>query len=90
MRGITDEQITALEDPATAVAADLPSLREAVKEGVWLCGPPERIVERLQELLHRFPGMEHVSVGHAVGTPQRVVLEQLAWFGSEVIPAFRD
>ena len=77
VRGITDEQITALEDPATAVVADLPTLRDAVKEGSWLCGPPERIVERLQELQHLLPGIEHVSVGHAVGTPQSVVLEQL-------------
>ena len=75
--------------PPRAVVADLPSLRDAVKEGSWLCGPPERIVERLQELQHLFPGIEHVSVGHAVGTPQSVVLEQLAWFGSEVIPAFK-
>ena len=90
VRGITDEQITALEDPATAVVADLPTLRDAVKEGSWLCGPPERIVERLQELQHLLPGIEHVSVGHAVGTPQSVVLEQLAWFGREVIPAFKD
>ena len=88
VRDVTQEQLKALEDPIMAAGAGLPTLRDAVKGGAWLCGPPERIVERLEELQAQFPGLEHVSVGHAVGTPQSVVLEQLAWFGKEVIPAF--
>ncbi len=88
VRDVTQEQLKALEDPVMAAGAGLPTLRDAVKGGAWLCGPPERIVERLEELQAQFPGLEHVSVGHAVGTPQSVVLEQLAWFGKEVIPAF--
>ena len=63
-------------------------MRDLVDAGSWLCGPPELVIERLQELQDRLPGLEHVNVGLAIGTPQKVLLEQLEWFGKEVMPAF--
>ena len=36
----------------------------------------------------KYPGLEQVNVGQVVGTPQRVILEQLEWFAREVMPAF--
>ena len=36
------------------------------------------------------PGPERVSVGQLVGTPQRVIAEQLAWLAKDVMPAFKD
>ena len=89
VRDVTGDDLKALENPMTALEADLPSLRQAVEAGTWLCGPPEYIVERLRDIERKYPGLEHISVGHAIGTPQSVVLEQLAWFGKEVIPVFK-
>ncbi len=88
VRGLSDEQISALADGPRARQANLPTLRDAVKAGAWLCGPPELIVEKLQEVQHKFPALEVVNVGQVVGTPQRVIVEQLERFGKEVMPAF--
>ena len=87
--GLTDEKIEALTDPRKAADAQLPTLEEAVESGLWLCGPPELLIERLQEIQDRFPGLEHVYIQSALGTPEDVYLEQLEWFGREVIPAFK-
>jgi alkanesulfonate monooxygenase SsuD/methylene tetrahydromethanopterin reductase-like flavin-dependent oxidoreductase (luciferase family) len=87
--GLTDEQIAAAGDPRRARAAGLPTLRDAVAAGAWLCGPPERIVEQLKELEARYPGLEAVNVGQPIGTPQAVILEQLGRFAAEVMPAFK-
>jgi alkanesulfonate monooxygenase SsuD/methylene tetrahydromethanopterin reductase-like flavin-dependent oxidoreductase (luciferase family) len=87
--GLSDEQIRALADPAVARRTPLPTLEEAVRSGAWIVGPPERVVERLKELQDRFPGLEQVHVGQVVGTPQRVILEQLERFAREVMPVFK-
>ena len=31
---------------------------------------------------------EHVHLSNSMGTPQNVMLEQLAWLGKEVMPSF--
>ena len=38
VRGLSDEQMSALGDPARARAAGLPSIEGAVEAGNWLCG----------------------------------------------------
>jgi alkanesulfonate monooxygenase SsuD/methylene tetrahydromethanopterin reductase-like flavin-dependent oxidoreductase (luciferase family) len=86
--GLSDEQKSAIGDPTRAPHAGLPTLRNAVKAGSWLCGPPELIVEKLLEVQDRYPGLEHVNVGQVIGTPQNVITEQLAWFARDVMPAF--
>src|SRR5262245_25440096 len=53
--GLSDEQIDALADPARAPHTPLPTLHDAVRAGAWIVGPPERVVERLEELQDRFP-----------------------------------
>ena len=89
VRGLTDAQIEALADPKRARLVDLPTLEDAVKSGSWLCGPPELIIEKLVEVQELYPGLDQVNVGSVVGTPERVILEQLEWFGKEVMPAFK-
>ena len=37
----------------------------------------------------RYPGLEVVNIGSPVGTPQKVILEQLERFAKEVMPAFK-
>ena len=89
VRGLTDGQIVALGDPTRARAAGLPTLEQGMKTGAWLCGPPERIIERLMELQDKYPGLAEVNVGCTVmSTTQKVIVEQLEWFAQEVMPAF--
>lgn len=89
VRALSDEQIEAMSDPKRAPHAGLPTIEGAVKGGGFLCGPPGLVVEKLKALEARYPGLERVSVGHPVGTPQRVILEQLEWFARDVMPAFK-
>ena len=87
-RGLTDEQLVALADPAKAPRSGLPTLKDAVGAGSWICGPPEHVIEELMSIQDRYPGLELINLGSAAGTPQNVAVEQLEWFGKEVIPAF--
>src|SRR5207248_8488411 len=87
--GLSEEQIRALADPRLARSVRLPTLEEATGAGAWFVGPPERIVERLHELQDLYPGLEEVHVGQVVGTDERVILEQLDRFATEVMPAFK-
>ena len=83
------------EEHAKAVAARRPqspttaTLENGVRNRSWLCGPPETIVAYLKELELRYPGLDHVMVAWAIGTPRRVMVEQLTRFAREVMPAFR-
>ena len=81
-------KIEAVADPKRARQANLPTLRNAVKAGTWLIGPPELITEQLMEIQHKYPGLEVVNVGQPVGTPQAVILEQLERFSKQIMPAF--
>jgi alkanesulfonate monooxygenase SsuD/methylene tetrahydromethanopterin reductase-like flavin-dependent oxidoreductase (luciferase family) len=88
-RGLSDEQIRDISDPKRAPNAGLPTIQEAVKAGAFLCGPPERLIERLTELGERYPGLRRVTVSQPVGAPQSMILEQLEWFARDVMPAFQ-
>ena len=90
VRGLTDDQIEAIADPKRARSANLPTLEQAIEAGSWLCGPPELIIEKLQDVQDRYPGLEEVNVGSVIGTPQSVILEQLEIFAREVMPAFQS
>ena len=88
--GLTDDQIDAMCDPRRARSAGLPTLEQAVESGSWLCGPPELIIEKLETIGERLPGLDQVNMGNPVGTPQSILLEQLEWFGREVMPHFKS
>lgn len=88
-RNLTEQQIADLGDRRRARYAGLPTIEDAVKSGSWLCGPPELITERLMDLQDKYPGLEYVHVGcNRMGTPLEVMLQQLEWFGKEVMPVF--
>jgi alkanesulfonate monooxygenase SsuD/methylene tetrahydromethanopterin reductase-like flavin-dependent oxidoreductase (luciferase family) len=89
VRGLTDEQIRATADPVLARETALPTLRDAVRDGGWLIGPPELIVARLREIEAAYPGLEEINVGQPVGASQKVIVEQLERFAEGVMPAFR-
>jgi hypothetical protein len=66
------------------------SLENGVRNRSWLCGPPARIVDYLKSLEAKYPGLEHVTIAWALGTPRELMLEQLTRFAREVLPAFRS
>ena len=88
--GLSEDQISAIDDPMRARSAGLPTMEDAVKAGAWLCGPPELVTEKLLAVQDRYPGLESVNVGATVGTPQNVILEQLEAFGRDVMPKFKQ
>ena len=82
------------EEHARAVAARQPqsptsaTLENGVRNRSWLCGPSTDIVAYLKEVERRYPGLEHVMIGWAIGTPRALMVEQLTRFAREVMPAF--
>ena len=88
VRSLTDKQIEDMSDPKRAPYAGLPTLEGAVKAGAVLCGSPEQIIESLMAIEDKYPGLQRVSMSQPVGTPSKVILHQLEWFASDVLPAF--
>jgi len=83
------------EELVTAVAArqaqspSAATLENGVSNRTWLCGPPRDIVAYLKDVERRYPGLDHVMIGWALGTPRELMIEQLTRFAREVMPAFR-
>jgi len=86
--GITPAQLAASTKRGSWDAAGVPTVEHYMKNGAWFAGPPEEFVAHLKSLEQRFPGLEYVHVSNSMGTPQSVMLEQLAWFAKEVKPHF--
>jgi alkanesulfonate monooxygenase SsuD/methylene tetrahydromethanopterin reductase-like flavin-dependent oxidoreductase (luciferase family) len=90
VRGLSEDQMSALaQGSSTARSANLPTVEDGVKAGSWLCGPPELVTEKLMDVQSRYPGLEQINVGAPVGTPLKVILEQLELFGKQVMPNFK-
>ncbi len=89
-RPLSEKQIGEIGDRNVAPKAGLPTLEEAVNAGAFLCGPPDLVIEQLQGLEKRYPGLSRINVSQPVGTPQSVILEQLQQFAEEVMPAFKS
>lgn len=85
---VTEKQLTALGNPATAAGAGMATIDEAVAAGSWLVGPPERVIEALGEVQEQYPGLEEVMVAQPVGAQPATIAEQLQRFAEGVMPAF--
>jgi alkanesulfonate monooxygenase SsuD/methylene tetrahydromethanopterin reductase-like flavin-dependent oxidoreductase (luciferase family) len=86
--GITPAQLAASTKRGGWGAAGVPTVEHYMKNGSWYAGPPEELTAWLRDLQSRFPGLEHVNVSISMGTPKAVMLEQLSWFGKEIMPTF--
>jgi alkanesulfonate monooxygenase SsuD/methylene tetrahydromethanopterin reductase-like flavin-dependent oxidoreductase (luciferase family) len=64
------------------------TLENGVGNRSWLCGPPAHVIAYLKSLEAKYPGLEHVMIAWALGTPRDLMLEQLTRFAKEVMPAF--
>ena len=90
--GLSSEQIDALNSPDRSrvrAVGGYPTIEEGVQSGGWLVGPPEAVTEGLLEIQDRYPGLEEVNIGAThMGMPLTATLEQLEWFGKDVLPKF--
>jgi len=86
--GITPAQLEASTKRGGWDAGGVPTLEHYAKVGAWFAGPPEELVAYLKTLEQTYPGLEHVHLSNSMGTPQKAMLEQLAWLGKEVMPEF--
>jgi alkanesulfonate monooxygenase SsuD/methylene tetrahydromethanopterin reductase-like flavin-dependent oxidoreductase (luciferase family) len=88
--GITPAQLEASTCRGGWGAAGVPTVEHYTKTGSWFAGTPEELLAFLKDLESRYPGLEHVNMSISMGTPLEVMLEQLAWFGKEVMPKFTN
>ncbi len=86
--GLTPEQNAVAMGRGGWGAAGVPTVQDYMKVGAWFAGTPEEFVAHLSSLEQKYPGLEYVHVSNSMGTPQSVMLEQLAWFAKEVKPHF--
>ena len=90
LTALTPEQIGAVADPAHSRGVELPTLEQAVAGHGWLCGPAEMIIEHLQSVQEKFPGVERVNLGAVMGLPREVFKDQLTKFAEQVMPSFSE
>ena len=84
------EQIEALGDPKRARQAGLPTVENAIADGRYICGTSEQVTDQLLTIQEAYPGLEEINIGPpSGGVPESVFLEQLEWFGKEVMPTFK-
>jgi len=88
--GMTPEQNLAAMKRGGWSGAGVPTVEDYMKVGAWFAGTPEEFVAHLRSLEQKYPGLEYVHVSNSMGTPQSVMLEQLAWFAKEVKPHFAN
>ena len=88
--GLTPEQNAAAMGRGGWGGAGVPTVQDYMKVGAWFAGTPEEFVAHLSSLEQKYPGLEYVHVSNSMGTPQSVMLEQLAWFAKEVKPHFAN
>ena len=72
----------------TGAPAGAPAIEDGVEQKVWACGPPEMLVELLQEFEERFPGLEDIILHWPEGMPWVEFRQQLTRFAEGVMPAF--
>ena len=65
------------------------SLENGVRNRSWLCGPSADIIAYLKDVERQYPGLDHIMIAWALGTPKAHMIEQLARFATDVMPAFR-
>ena len=88
-RGLSDEQLDVVAQRGGWAAAGIPTLHEACENRSWYCGPPQGFIDYLHALGDAAPGLEMVNVQASMATPQQVIIEQLQWFASAVMPEFQ-
>ena len=87
--GLSPAQVAAVAGRGGWDAAGVPTLEHFMRLGSWFAGTPQQLVEHLQAMEARFPGLEYINLSTSMGTPKAVMLEQFQWVAEAVMPAFR-
>jgi alkanesulfonate monooxygenase SsuD/methylene tetrahydromethanopterin reductase-like flavin-dependent oxidoreductase (luciferase family) len=69
--------------------ARVPFLRDGIEQKAWFCGPPAHVIEGIQSIEAKYPGLDQFMIHWAEGIPPGEFKEQLRWFARDVMPAFR-
>ena len=85
---LSDEHKIAVSQRGGWRQAGVPSVEHFLELGSWFAGTAAQLTERLKELEEKFPGLEHVSLGMPICTPQAKMVEIYQQVGEEVIPHF--
>ena len=87
--GLSPAQVAAVAGRGGWDAAGVPTLEHFMRLGSWFAGTPQQLVEHLQAMEARFPGLEYINLSTSMGTPKAVMLDQFQWVAESVMPAFR-
>ncbi|MDE2582046.1 MAG: LLM class flavin-dependent oxidoreductase [Rhodospirillales bacterium] len=87
--GLTPPQVAAVAGRGGWAAAGVPTVEHFMQLGAWFAGTPAQLVEHLQGMQERFPGLETINLSTSMGTPKAVMLEQFQWVAEAVMPSFR-
>ena len=85
---MSDEQKVAVSKRGGWQQAGVPTVEHFIGLGSWFAGTSEQLTERLKALEHRFPGLEYVSLGMPICTPETKMVEMYQQVGEEVMPHF--
>src|SRR5262249_13360740 len=65
------------------------TIENGVQNRTWLCGPAEEFIGYLEEVGRCYAGLDPVMAPGPLGTPRKMMKENLARFAREVMPAFK-
>ena len=82
------EELVSAVAARQAQSATAATLENGVRNRAWLCGPSKDIVAYLKDIEQRYPGLDHIMIAWALGTPREHMIEQLTRFAKEVMSAF--
>ena len=85
---LSDEQKVAVSQRGGWRQGGVPSVEHFMGLGSWFAGTAEQLTERLKELESKFPGLDYISLGMPICTPQTKMVEIYQQVGEEVIPHF--
>ena len=85
----SDQQMQATGPGGAArhIAAGI-NFRDVIEKRAWWAGTPEETVAYLEEIEHRYPGLEQIMVAFPMGATVQQFREQMTRFAKEVMPAF--
>ena len=85
----TDDQMKAVGPAGAArhIAAS-GNFEEVLETRAWFCGTPEDAIAHIQEIEHRYPGLEQIVIASPMGASKAQFHDQVGRIAKEVMPAF--
>ena len=86
---LNDAQKTAVARRGGWAEAGVPTVEHFMQMGSWMAGTSEQLIECLKGFEEKFPGLEYVSLGMPICTPQSKLVELYQQVAEEVMPHFQ-